>query len=74
MKAIHLSLRLSDGSRRMMQMLADSTGAALALAQATYGDALRGGSARALRAPGIVGTVANGRAAANDEHFAEVMS
>lgn len=70
MKAFHLTVRLADGSRQFMQMLADSSCDALLQAQDAFGAELRGGSARMLHAPGIVGTVANGRAAANDATFA----
>lgn len=74
MKAYNLSLRLADGSRQMLQMLANSSSDAMLQVQEQFGDALRGGSSRLLRAPGLMVTVANGRAAANDEHFAEVMA
>lgn len=72
MNAFHLTVRLADGSRQMLQMLADTSCDALLQAQDAFGDSLRGGSARMLRAPGIVGTVANGRTAANDATFAGV--
>lgn len=74
---IHLSLRLQDGSRQVLQMLAPSTSAALEQALAHFGDAVRGASARplAFKAPGLLFTANQHRAAAaNDAHFAQVQA
>lgn len=71
MHPIHLTARLTDGSRHMLQMLAPSTSAAIDAAGQFFGDRVRGASAKvqALRAPGLLIVVPGQRAAANDEQF-----
>lgn len=75
MNLIHLTLSLSDGSRRTILANAKSTFAALDAAGGLWPD-IRGGSAkmvRALRLPGFeipAGPLAR-RPAANDEVFAQ---
>lgn len=72
MNAYHLTLRLADGNRRALQILAASTADALISAQEALGEQLRGASAKPmlLRAPGLLGRVGRpGHAAANDECF-----
>jgi len=77
-KLIHLTLCLSDGSRRTVQASAASTWAALDAAGQIWPE-LRGGSAkvvRALTAPGIelpAGRLAR-RPAANDDRYARALA
>lgn len=76
MNAYHVTMRLADGQRRALQIIAASTMDAILAAQHALGDTMRGASAKpmVLAAPGLVGLVGRPVPAANDEHFGRALA